>query len=189
MGRQTQFHMLESDCREFLEFVHQRDPVIVLDRSSTSQAIEEAQQPWGRGETYWLWNQAILPDLKRRFVRVEPESASYYAIDSSLPVIEFWYPAPIPESWNGRPALMQGRVWAQFDHPTKEFERWYNAVVRWIRKNFVRNPVPLGGYVGPAAYQWFKDGGLLLPHFRPPLTSSWLSWIEAQDQHRAVFAK
>ena len=189
MGRQTQFHMLKEDCRNFLEFVHQRDPVIVINKSSKSEGIEEVRDPWERGETYWLWNQAVLPTLQRRFVQVEPDTASYYGIDNSLPLIEFWYPSPVKEAWNGRPSLTQGRVWAQFDNATKEFESWYNADVRWLRKNFVRNPVPLGGFVGPAAYQWFKEGGLLLPHFRPPLTSSWLSWAEAQDQHRAVFAK
>jgi len=64
------------------------------------------------------------------------------------------------------------------------------AVARWIRKNFIRNPIPhLNGYVGPAAYEFFKTGGLLLPIFRPPLTNQWLSWMEAEDQHRAIFSK
>jgi hypothetical protein len=182
--------MLEDDCKKLLEFVHQRDPVIVLDRDFKSEAIQEVQRPWERGDTYCLWNQSILPTLQRKFVRVQPDAgASYYRIDSSLPVIEFWYASPIPEPWNGRRSLTQGRVWAQFENSTKEFESWYNAVIRWIRKNFVRDAVLLGDWVGPAAYQWFKDGGLLLPHFRPPVTSSWLSWVEAQDQHRAVFAQ
>jgi hypothetical protein len=32
----------------------------------------------------------------------------------------------------------------------------------------------LGGYVGPAAYEWFKSGGLLLPMFAPPVTEEWV---------------
>jgi hypothetical protein len=188
MGRQTRFHMIEEDCQQFLEFVHERDPVVVMDRSSKSGVIEEVKRPWERGGSYLLWNQAVLPGLQRKFVRIEPETGSYYGIDYCLPVIDFWYPSPIPELWNGKPAITQGRVWAQFDNPTREFETWYNAVVRWIRKRFVRDTV-LGDYVGPAAYRWFKDGGLLLPHIRPPVTAVWLSWVEAQDQHRAVFSK
>jgi hypothetical protein len=184
MGRQTQFHMLAEDCRLFLEFVQHRDPVIVVDKYSKTEAIEEVLRPWEqKGGNYFLWNRALLPALRRQFIRVEPERASYYGIDHSLPLIEFLYPSPTQEPWNETPALTQGRVWAQFQNPTKDFKSWYNAVVRWIRKNFVRDAVLLNGYVGPAAYQWFKDGGLLLPHFRPPVTSSWLSWAEAQGQH------
>lgn len=189
MGRQTRFHMLAEDCREFVEFVRERDPVFVTERRSDANVIQDVKRPWERGETYCLWNQAILPLLQRNFVQVNPgEGSSYYGINHHEPVIEFWYPSSTLEPWNGRPALTQGRVWASFHQPTADFEQWYNRVVRWIRKNFVRDTV-LGDYVGPTAYRWFKEGGVLLPHFRPPLTSSWLSWIEAQDQHRAIFAR
>jgi uncharacterized protein RhaS with RHS repeats len=40
-----------------------------------------------------------------------------------------------------------------------------------------------------ARYYSYKGGGLLLPIFMPPITAQWLSWVEAQDQHRAVFSK
>lgn len=111
-------------------------------------------------------------------------------MDSALPVVEFSYPYLSLEPWNGRAVLTQGRIWASFERQDKDFERWYKAIVRWLRKNFVKNPLPLlGGYLGPAAYEWYKKGGLLLPNFRPPLTPQWLSWVEAQDQHRAVFSK
>jgi hypothetical protein len=180
--------MLEEDCKRFVEFVRDRDPVIVVSRSSKVSSVEDVQRPWERGETYCLWNREVLPSLERKFIPPEPETSPYYRIDSSLPVIEFWYPSPVPEPWNGRLSLTQGRVWAQFVDSTRQFESWYNAVVRWLRKNFVRDTV-LGDYIGASAYAWFKQGGLLLPHFRPPVTSSWISWVEAQDQHRAIFSK
>lgn len=180
--------MLPEDCKQFLDFIHKRDPVVVTLWSSELPEIEEIQQPWKRGGWYCLWNQSLLPSLTRKYIP-ESDHGPYYRVDSALPVIEFSYPSPIQEPWNGKPALTQGRVWAGFERENKEFERWYNAVVRWIRKNFTKNPVPLDGYVGPAAYDWYKKAGLLLPMLRPPVTPQWVSWVEAQDQHRAIFSK
>jgi hypothetical protein len=102
--------------------------------------------------------------------------------------MEFSYPKIDSHSWNGQRALMAGRLWASFDDGNLELERWYNAVVRWIRKRFLRNPIPLlEGYIGPAAFAWYQKGGFLLPAFRPPLTPEWLAWAEAQNQHRELF--
>jgi hypothetical protein len=186
MGRQTGFHMLTEDCKRFVDFVRERDPVVVINWISKVPCIEEVQYPWKHGGWYCLWNQALLPTLEREYIP-ESKHGPYYRVDSVWPVIEFSFPTPDQEPWNGKPALTQGRVWASFERENRDFERWYNAVVRWIRKNFIRNPVPLGGYVGPAAYDWYKKGGVLLPMLRPPIMSQWLSWVEAQDQHRAVF--
>jgi hypothetical protein len=137
-----------------------------------------------------MWNQALLPTIDRKeFIR-ESSRGAYYYVDNALPVVELSYPSPVPQSWNGRAALTQGRIWASFEREKREFETWFNSVVRWIRKNFVKNPIPhLGGYLGPAAYDWYKAGGVLLPALPPPITAQWLSWVEAQDQHRAVFSK
>lgn len=180
--------MLREDCELFLSFVQKRDPVFVVNRWSESPAIESIPDAWQKPGLYTLWNQTIIPTLIPYEV---PRKAAQinYCIDSDLPVIEFSYSGPRPIEWNNRPALVQGRVWASFQRPTKELESWYNAIIRWIRKKFIANPVPLGGFVGPAAYDWWKSGGLLLPQFTPPITSSWLSWMDAQDQHRAVFGK
>jgi|SRR5215472_1405717 len=188
MGKQTQFHMLAEDCKQFLGFVQKRDPVVVVDWTSEFPGLEEVREPWARGGWYCLWNQALLPSLERTFIPTS-DRGPYYRINSRLPVIEFSYANPHQDLWNARQALTQGRVWAGFELQNKGFERWYNAVVRWISKNFIRNPVPLDGYVGPAAYEWFKNGGVLLPMLRPPITSQWLSWVDAQDHMRASVAK
>jgi hypothetical protein len=187
MGRQTGLHMLEEDCKALLGRVQDRDPVIVIDWTSSSRDIDAIRRPWQQGGWYCMWNHALLATIERKFI---PDSnhGPYYRVDSALPVIELSYPAPVPESWNGRPALRQGRIWAGFEQENRDFERWFNSIVRWIRKNFVKNPVlHTGGYLGPAAHAWYKAGGILLPALRPPVTSQWLSWVEAQDQHRAVF--
>jgi|SRR5579863_6932672 len=96
MGRQLQFHILPEDCRQLLKFIHQRDPVIVTNWTSELEEALEVQDPCSQGGWYCLWNQALLPNLKRRFV---PDSIKgpYYRVDSALPTIEFSYPAPVQE--------------------------------------------------------------------------------------------
>ena len=190
MGRQIQLHMLPEDFRQLLDYIQQRDPVVVVDRSAESKDIKEVQNPWVREGSYCLWNKALLSSLEREYVR-RPNQHSYYRVDDDLPVIELSYPNPVQETWNGRSVLAQGRVYTGLNASKGEaFQRWYGAIVRWIRKNFMRDPVPhLGGFVGLHAYEWYRKGGLLLPMLRPPITPQWLSWVEAQDQHRAVFFK
>lgn len=177
--------MYREDCARFVRFLQERDPVIITPwHSSTSAELEEVLKPWEEGARYCLWNQAILPSLKRE------TTGEYFNVSFSAPVIEFSYPSPEIESWNGQPSLVQGRIWASFNSENHQFERWYNAVVRWIRKNFVRD-VGIGlerDSIGPEAYEWFKRGGLLLPGFRPPVTQDWLAWVSVQNQHRSTVA-
>lgn len=182
MGRQTRFHMLSEDCQRFVHFLQKRDPVVITEwHSSETAEVQEVTQPWEKGGHYCVWNQAIVPALSRK------ASGDFFNIDSSAPVIEFSYGSPGAEPWNGQPALVQGRIWASFENDTKGFASWYNATVRWIRKNFIRD-IALGldrDSIGPSAYEWFRTGGLLLPGFRPPITESWLAWASVQNQHRA----
>lgn len=184
MGRQVEFHALPDDVRRFLDFVQQRDPVMVILRSSDSPDIKTVADPSIETRVMTLWNQDLLSSFSREHVMYP--GREYYGIDASLPTLEF---SPSEQcQWNGRPALLQGRLYGFFDKPFPEYEKWYSALRRWIRKNFARVPIPLPrGYIGHAALEWFKKGGLLMPSFVPPATKKWLSWVEAQDQHRTVF--
>jgi hypothetical protein len=186
MGRQIQFHMLADDMRKFFAFVQERDPVIVTLKSSCSPEIQSVADPSSETQTIILWNRTILSSLERKHI-VYP-GREYYGIDLSLPILEF---SPSESSdWNGRPGLLQGRLYGLFEQPSPEYEKWYNALARWIRKNCANARIPLlDGYIGPSAYEWFKTGGLLLPMFLPPITNQWLSWVEAQDQYRVLFSK
>jgi len=75
-------------------------------------------------------------------------------------------------------------LYGEFDkHLAKppEFEKWYERLVRWIRKNYRKHPSRIiGGYVGPAAYEFYEEGGFLLPSFRPPRTDAWLAELAKQ---------
>jgi hypothetical protein len=72
--------------------------------------------------------------------------------------------------WEGIPALTQGRIYGVFDAKPPQFEKWYERIVRYIRKNGRKNPISwMGGCVGPAARRgelWvligrFEDPSLL----------------------------
>jgi hypothetical protein len=185
MGRQIQFHIRPEDIKALLEFVHERDPVIVTLRSSNSPEIKTVADPSCETATMTLWNQSLLSVLERKHI-VYP-GREYYGIEGSSPTLEF--SPSLSCEWNKRDALLSGRIYGSFENSVAGYEGWYNSLLRWVRKNFIKNPLPLDGYVGPAAYDWYKRGGVLFPMLRPPVTPQWLSWVEAQDQHRAVFLK
>jgi hypothetical protein len=174
MGKQILFHMLSPDCEQFIQFVRERDPVVIVEKDS----VVEVADPCNPGRVLSFWNPKLLSSLERKYI---PESTNgpYYRVDSSLPILEFFLPRQ--QEWDRVPALTQGRVYASFDEPSEGLQSWFEAIARWIRKNFVKNPVPsLGGYIGRAALKWYEDGGLLLPMIRPPVTDQWRAFLQPQ---------
>jgi len=84
MGRQVQFHALPEDCRQLLDFIQRRHPVVIIDWTSDSARIDELQSTCERGGWHCLWNQALLPHLTRKFI---PESnrGPYFRVDMLCP--------------------------------------------------------------------------------------------------------
>ena len=181
MGRQIQLHMLPEDRDEFLSFIQQRDPVVITLRDSDSADIEPADNfHLGSDKTLCLWNSRFLPSIKREWI----SDPGYYRVDILYtPVLEFT--PSFTATWEGKPALGQGRLFGNFEPylgKPKGFEKWYESLVRWIRTRYHRNPRRTSGYVGPAAYDFYRNGGYLLPNFLPPRTKEWLA--EISKQHR-----
>jgi hypothetical protein len=125
-----------------------------------------------------LWNKQLTATLQRKWI--DSATPGYYRVDQlAFPVLEF--SMSMLTDWQGKPALTQGRIYGQFAGKPVEFERWFEQIVRYIRKHWRGNPVSLlGGYVGPAASDWFTSGGLLLPMFVPPITAEWLRVMKQQ---------
>ena len=111
MGRQILFHMMSEDCHGFLEFVRKENSICITERDSQSPKIFAASKPCNLGQVLILWNRNILPLRQRKYI---PESTKgpYYRVDDSLPVLEFFLPAP--DEWDGRPALTQGANLCEF---------------------------------------------------------------------------
>ena len=171
--------MLPEDRNAFLRFVQERDPVVVIDRSSDSaEALPISDPDVGSDKTLCLWNRKLLPYLERKWI----PDPGYYTVDGlNTPILEFT--SSFTATWEGKPALGQGRLFGNFEPylgKPPEFEKWYESLVRWIRTNYEKNPRGTGGYVGPAAYEFYKRGGYLLPNILPPRTKEWLAEIGKQ---------
>jgi hypothetical protein len=178
MGRQIQFHMLPDDEQMFLDYLRGRDPVVVVDRSADSSEVTPVSMEAGDSGTLVLWNKSLLDHLERQVVERSPGN-HYYRVESSLPTLEYSRSRQV--EWNGHRALLQGRVYGSFTQPKVEYENWYKSVTAWIRRHFMRGPFKLlDGYIGPAAFRWFQEGGILLPMFQPPPTSEWISFVDSQ---------
>jgi hypothetical protein len=175
MGRQVHFHMLPEDQNAFLRFLQERDPVVVIARDSDSAEIQPADPTIGSDKTLCLWNLKLLPHLERKWI---PDPGYYRADEFRMPILEFT--SSFRATWEGKPALGQGRLYGIFAQKLPEFEKWYETLVRWIRRNYQKNPRDTGGYVGPAAYEFYKSGGYLLPNFLPPRTKEWLAILNKQ---------
>jgi hypothetical protein len=173
--------MLPEDRNAFLRIVEQRDPVAVIARDSDSAEIQPtADNDLGPDKTQCLWNRRLLPHLERKWI----PDPGYYRVDSlHLPILEFT--PSFTTTWEGKPALGQGRLFGNFEpHLGKpeHFEKWYETLINWIRQNYRKSPTKAGGYVGPAAYEFYKSGGYLLPNILPPRTKEWLAEIEKQHE-------
>jgi hypothetical protein len=182
MGKQILFHMLRDDCEELIKFVQERDPVIIVPFDSQTSELHDVKLPCDYSESLCFWNQSLLQSLQYKYIP-DSKRGPYYKFDSRLPILEFTRSIAI--EWNGRQALLQGRIYSPFEGQRDDLhklEKWYGTLVRWIRKNWIRNPVPLlGGYVAPAAFTAYEKGLTLMPMFIPPLTPQWISWNVAQD--------
>ena len=73
--------MMIEDCKQFFDFIHQRDPTIVTKWDSQFPAIEEIECPWNEGGVYCIWNQSLLASLERKYIP-ESNQGPYYRIDS-----------------------------------------------------------------------------------------------------------
>ena len=183
MGRQIAFHALPDDLAGFLGFAGRHDPVVVTLLDSDHPEVEAVPSPESETRVMVLWNQELVPTLRRKLIK-RAVGGNYYRIPYSLPVLELSPSRPV--AWNGQRALLQGRLYGfSFDENASALKTWYGVLTRWVRSHFARSPFSqLPGYVGEAALDWFRQGGVLLSSTEPPITSEWESFVEAQRSAR-----
>jgi hypothetical protein len=178
--------MLPADADALLTEIRKHAPVETVVRDEDSADVTSLASVSDKSDSILiLWNKNLTPSLKRKWIAAR--TPGYYSVDYfTLPVLEF--SLSLLTEWQGRPALTTGRIYGVFDSKPVEFEKWYEQVVRYIRKHWRKNPVSwLGGYVGPAAIEFFDSGGLLLPVYIPPVTNDWIRILG--EQHPSATLK
>ena len=174
MGRQTQLHLLPADVNELLVAMQDKERLkVALRRGNTATPEHLALIPENMsGKTLVVWSDRFAPNLQREYVaRAQPP---YYLVNEQVEAV-FELSLSGLTSWEGRPALTQGRIYGVFENKQAELEKCYEQIIRYIRRRWRKNPAAwMGGYVGPAASDWFERGGLLLPNYIPPVRSDWI---------------
>ncbi len=167
MGKQVNFWMLPEDEDTFLKFLRQ-DPNNTLVRYYSDKAIDvisfDVVQTLNELAVF-IWNTSF-PSLEG-FVEknTDRQGQVFFGIDVwRAPVIEY-----SRSTFTTDNRLLRGRIWAEmypligqeFIHKGTEFEKWYDSIARWLRRNLIRVK-ELYAYMGPEALQWYQEKGGLL---------------------------
>jgi hypothetical protein len=180
MGRQTQLHLFPKDLNELLVAMQDKEPLEAAMKSGNTPTPERlAFVPENiSGKTLVLWSERFAPNLQRDYIaNAHPP---YYVVQEQTESV-FELSLSTLTTWEGRPALTQGRIYAVFGNKHSELEKCYERIVRYIRRLWRKNPAAwMGGYIAPAANEWFERGGLLLPSYIPPVRSTWIQRLGKQ---------
>jgi hypothetical protein len=180
MGRQTQLHVFPKDVNELLVAMHDKEPLeVALRRGPTSapDRLPFIPDSFG-GQILVLWSERFAPSLQREYVTIA--QPPYYRVNEQTESV-FELSLSALTTWENQPALTQGRIYGVFENKQPAFEKCYERIIRYIRRQWRKNPAAwMGGYVGPAASDWFEKGGLLLPNYIPPVRSDWIQRLGQQ---------
>jgi hypothetical protein len=142
MGRQIHFYMLPEDRIEFLRVVQEHGSITGVLRDSDSPQVGPTAEDVGDDKTLCLWNRKLLPNLKRKWI----PDPGYYRLDTlKEPILEFT--PSFTATWEGKPALGQGRLFGNFEPylgKPEDFEKWYESLVHWIRQHYRKNTSKVG---------------------------------------------
>lgn len=184
MGHQIAFHMLQEDKEEFLRFLALRHHVFSTLWTSDSPEVIQCEPPACEISTLAIWDRHPGTRFGRKRI-VRTDGSVVYEIDRQHSVLEFSPSALV--TYEGSPALLQGRLYCFLQDMGAETTRLFRAGSQWIKRSFAPCPYKLlGGYIGPAAMQWHRNGGVILPMFNPPATQAWEEFIKSQHQSQSA---
>jgi hypothetical protein len=184
MGRQITFHMLQKDKEEFFRFLASRHDVFATAWTSDSSEVTRSKSPAHEKGSLAVWEpRSGALRVRKRIVR--DDGSVVYEFDRQISVLEF-NPSDLV-THEGVPALLQGRLYSFLNDMEVETVDLFRTASQWIRRSFEPCPYELlGGYIGPAAMRWHRDGGVILPMFNPPATQAWEDFIRSQAGDRGL---
>jgi hypothetical protein len=183
MGHQVVFHMLEADRIQFFSFLSSRYELGAAHWTGSAEIVDLSSNPAKEHTLLALWrvDQQIQPSRKR----IERNDKSVvYEFDRGDHILEF-DPGRIVDR-EGRVALLQGRLYSFAGKSDPQLDAVFKSADSWLRRTFRRCSLELlGGFVGPAAAEWYeRENGIFLPTFNPPSTAAWEHFIKSQ--HRTI---
>lgn len=185
MGRQITFHMLQRDEEEFFRFLASQHDVFATAWTSDSSEVLRSESPAQEKDSLAVWEPH--PETFRARKRIVRDDGSVvYEFDRQISVLEFSPSGLIDHE--GVPALLQGRLYSFLSEMDAETVGLFRTANKWIRRSFQPCPYELlGGYIGPEAMRWHRDGGVILPMFNPPATQAWEEFIKNQHPESERF--
>jgi hypothetical protein len=185
MGRQINFFMTSKDEKDFLDYARSTCNLAILpytSKESVFKPLESLSPP--KSQDFWwnLWlvNMDISHKVVTKFI---PEQGYFLVDESASDVLEFSRSLPFDDRLN------RGRIWAEFyshfDDNTgqlvkkdQELGKWFERLVRWIRKNFRKEDSLI--YIGPCAQELLDS-----IDFVPEQGWSWLRLIPKKDEKQS----
>ncbi len=181
MGRQVNFHMMDEDEQEFLDFVTGINDVRLVFSNYDQPGLHVINdyhtlyeiKPHTRKILFWDHKLEIDPRFFRShkvreyvtaIVGYRETGKFSYSIDSwNAPVIEY-----SRSGVNEDKVLTRGRIWVNlyelrgesFFYKGKMLEDLFSKLARWLRKHLIRVEVQ-PHYFGKQALEWFRSGGQL----------------------------
>jgi hypothetical protein len=184
MGHQITFHMLQEDKEEFFRFLASQYNVFATAWASDRLETIRCQSPAREKGTLALWERRSETQRERKKI-ARDDGSVVYGFDRQDSVLEF-SPSDLVIH-EGSLALLQGRLYSFLSEMSVETAGLFKTSRQWIKRTFEPCPFTLlGGYIGPAAMRWHRDGGVILPMFNPPATQAWEDFIKSQHRPQAV---
>jgi hypothetical protein len=184
MGHQITFHMLQEDKDEFFRFLASKHTLFATARTFDSLEVIRCESPASEESALALWE--LPPENPRSRKKIVRDDGSVvFEFDLHDPLLEF-SPSRLV-THEGSPALLQGRLYSFLSEMSVDTAGLFKTARQWIKRSFEPCPYKLlGGYIGPEAMRWHRDGGVILPMFNPPATQAWEDFIKSQHRPQSV---